>query len=419
VKATGPFWLTLALIVIQFLLGIQFSTRNPGPSYDEIFHLRDINRFAKLGWSEEALHARQNYGGVLSYYLPSIVFRHFPSWDALRWYARTMTLFGMLMLCFALALWTKSWWPGFIIVCIPHGILFYSFFMTEGASLLAVGIGLIALWYSIQRKSVFWGISAGLFFALAVMHRQIWIALLGGLGWAFVRKCIKPQDDEIYAWQSVVPALLAMAGGIFGLVLFSGGVFVGAVEETLRDKHVAFGSWLLSFLAFSPFYGLGLWYLAQGKSPSVTLWKSGLSVSAGIVIVLTLLVIRNDHPLFWVGLGPINRILSEVKIEWLKPMFLVISGTLGAFLMLEFLRQNLLEPNGIRNWIAGGAICSIIAMVTYASYSTNFYERYMLTPCLFFLVAVPFEARNRKLFITQALIFLLLQIGVVAGNQLF
>jgi hypothetical protein len=409
---------TLVFISVQFIFGLILSSRNPGPYYDEVFHIRDIERFSRLGWTEEALAARQNYGGVLSYYLPSIVYRHFPTWDALRWYTRILTLGGMICLCIALYLWTKSWWPAFIIACVPHGILFYSLFMTEGASLLALGLGFIFFWNSLRQGSWLWGAVAGLFFALAVMHRQIWIALLGGLAWSCVRSFHQERNEQSKTWRLLGSVSFAMGAGVLAMFFLSGGVFVGAAEETLRDKHVAFGSWLLSFLAFSPFYGLGLWYLAQGKSPMLQRLKWGLPISAGVAILLTILVVRNDHPLLWVGLGPINRILSEVGITWLKPMFLVLSGTLGAFLILEFLRRNLFEDDRISGWIAGGTICSILAMVTYVSYSTNFYERYMLTPCLFFLLAIPFESRHRTLFVLQAALFLLLQAGVAFGNRL-
>jgi len=67
------------LLVLNLLFGIYFSRCHPEPIYDEAMHMRDIVRFAKLGWTDEAFLERQNYAGTLAYLLPSYLYRASPS----------------------------------------------------------------------------------------------------------------------------------------------------------------------------------------------------------------------------------------------------------------------------------------------------------------------------------------------------
>lgn len=410
------FWFFIGLMGVQLLVGFLSGLQHPGCLYDEIEHLKDIVSFANFGWSDKVFQNRNNYAGTLSYYIPSLFYKYWPSLIILRIYAVSTTVTAISLIAYILKKRTHSWLPGILLLSFPHAILYHSVFLTEGTSMLLALFSFLFFQKAVGNpdRGVLYSAISGMFLAIAILHRQLWLMQVGGLFFVVLLSEFRKELAK-YRLYCLMTSMVALAGIVFFTYL-AGGIFIGGTK-IYYGVHVSYGNWLLSFLCFLPFYGLYLY----GKiwSPDRIEKKTlGVLLLASIVVAgsLSSFILSHDEPYSWLGHGPLNRLLSMTPpFPKVLAAFIITSSILGLFLLLLLLVQSVMARSAeFAPVFLVGSLLSLAAMISVMSFSTTFYERYMLHTVFCVLMALPYKSigQTRNFWYLQIAFLLLLQVGV-------
>lgn len=420
-----PRWarsLFFALLLSSVGLALWGSRLNPAPTYDEPDHLRDIALFARSGWSKETFQKKYNYAATVGYWLPSRLYRAWPTLPTLRWYSLVTMTAALGLSATLFRRWTGSWLPGAALAACPHMVLCMMTFMTEGTALLFVAAGLLLMDRALRapvKTEWAWTIAGGLSLGLGIVCRQIWVVLLGGLalvvGFSFFREGLSKARRV-----SALGGLVAL-GLMAAVILDTGGMFTGGEGRLQTQVRLSHGNWLLSLLAFLPVYGLGTWMAQRrmrGGNPTRP-WVMGLS--ALVAGVLTFTVLALDSPHAWMGNGPIHRVLQAPGLPWFKFLGLFLLAAAGLSLLVEMGCEVAGTPRRPPNEIfACGCLAGTAALFVFLSFPTPFYERYMVTPFFCALAGCTLPPRVRAWpWLVQIGLLLLFQAGVLGAKGLF
>jgi len=423
-RYSEPDWLGLVfcgLLMVNMIVAISASYHHPSLMYDERFHLEDIERFARLGWSQEAFLERQNYAGPLGYFIPAMIYRHAPSLKAMRCYSLITMCLGLLAAAWLGRRWTGSWLPGTALVCFPHVTMCLTVFMTEGAALLLMSLGLILIergFRAGKTTSWIWSLLGGIFIALAILHRQIWMIVPGGLLAVALLSCWRSSLSHLQRHCFLSSIVVAM--GVIIFTVSAGGIFIGGMGQTISDRNLMAGNWLLSFLAFLPWYGAGIWWLVHENENKYRIHRPLLCLSLLVSGGLVLAVAFSDSPESWLGHGPINHMIRILNIGWAKPWYLFIFSTLGLCLLAVMSCRFLQNPTpSFSEAFRLGCLGSMAFVVTGALFPTTFYERYMFTPLFCVLITLDGSRFRLGPWLLQITILFLFQLGVNYSNGLY
>ncbi len=423
-RYSEPGWMGLVfcgLLTVNVIVATSASYHHPALMYDEIFHLQDIKHFARLGWSQEAFLERLGYAGSLGYFIPAMIYRHVPSLEAMRCYSLITMCLGLLTTAYLGRSWTGSWLPGMALVCFPHVTMCLTGFMTEGPALLLISLGLVLIergFRAGKTTSWIWSSLGGIFIALAILHRQIWVLVPGGL---LAVALISRWRSNLSPLQR--PCFLSSIVAAVGVIVFTasaGGGFIGGGGQTISDRNLMVGNWLSSFLAFLPWYGAGIWWLVHENENKYRIHRPLLCLSLLVSGGLVLAVVFSDSPESWLGHGPINRIMQTLNIGWARPWYLLFFSTLGLYLLAAMSCQFLKNPTpSFSDAFRLGCLGSMVFVVTGALFPTTFYERYMFTPL--FCVLITLDGSHFRLgpWLLQITALFLFQLGVNYSNGLY
>ena len=411
----------ILVLVVEMAMACLAAHYHPEPIADEDEHLLDLERFARLGWTTEAHQGRRAYSGSLGYYVAAKLYRGWPSLAAVRWYSLVTMSLGLAGAGWLARRCTGSWFPGIMLLLAPHTTLCMAAFKTEGGALLMVVAGLLCLDSGLKsgRGKAAGGLflGAGVFLAAAVLHRQTWVIVpVGLIGVGLLSH-----------WRlhlAGVRTACLMAGGaslvIAAMVGFVTGASVpGTFSHDPSQSKLAMGNWLLSYLAFLPWYGAGLWAasLAPGDDRRHRLKLFGCSavVASGLVAW----VVSQDLSHFWLGHGPINSVLGIFKWSWLKAACLLLFSTLGLYLLLGLASRVLRDASSsAAGTFVLGCLVSLGCVLAVVRLPTTWYERYMLTPLFCLAATLPGTLARPWHRSLQCGLFLCLQLGVNYRNEL-
>jgi len=293
--------------------------------------------------------------------------------------------------------------------------------MTEGVSLLFLTLGLMVLQSSFDKReplSFLFAIFAGILIALSILHRQIWVLVLCGLGLIFLYSFWK--DSLVPYRKNCIISIIVTVIGVFVFTLLAAGVFIGGGGQSIALPHLALGNWLLSFMAFLPLYGLGLYTFGSTRRDGISMNKYFIILWMIFVGVLTSVVALYDPAHSWLGVGPVKQVLRILGLQKWELVYLFVLGSMGLCLLASLIFRILTNSNSdFRKIFITGCLGGIFLMVAGSLFPTTFYERYMFSPLFCILLLTSSGEISSRAWLSQCALFLIFQFGVNYHNGLF